>query len=96
MFNQLHNNMLSGAGSRRLYILFPLDCGVPDNLSVVDPNIRFRDMLPQQNIDRAGIKNRVYSNSVYEILENGQPVSIQSSVWGKGPAPKNSESLATG
>lgn len=73
MFNQLHNNMLSGAGSRRLYILFPLDCGVPDDLSVADPNIRFRDMLPQQNIDRAGIKNRVYSNSVYEILENGQP-----------------------
>lgn len=73
MFNQLHNNMLSGAGSRRLYILFPLDCGVPDDLSVADPNIRFRDMLPQQNTDRAGVKNRAYSNSVYELLENGQP-----------------------
>lgn len=73
MFNQLHNNMLSGAGSRRLYILFPLDCGVPDDLSVADPNIQFRDMLPQQNIDRAGTKNRAYSNSVYELLENGQP-----------------------
>lgn len=73
MFNQLHNNMLSGAGSRRLYILFPLDCGVLDDLSEADPNIRFRDMLPQQNIDRAGIKNRAYSNSVYELLENGQP-----------------------
>ncbi|XP_028618625.1 stimulator of interferon genes protein [Grammomys surdaster] len=73
VFNQLHDNMLSGAGSRRLYILFPLDCGVPDDLSVADPNIQFRDMLPQANIDRAGIKNRVYSNSVYELLENGQP-----------------------
>lgn len=73
MFNQLHNNILSGAGSRRLYILFPLNCGVPDDLSVADPNIRFRDMLPQQNADRAGVKNRVYSNSVYELLENGQP-----------------------
>lgn len=73
MFNQGHNNMLSGAGSRRLYILFPLDCGVPDDLSVADPNIRFRDMLPQQSINRAGIKNRVYSNSVYELLEDGQP-----------------------
>lgn len=73
MFNQLHNNMLSGARSRRLYILFPLDCGVPDDLSVADPNIRFRDMLPQQNTDRAGVKNRAYSNSVYELLENGQP-----------------------
>lgn len=72
-FNRLHNNMLQGAQSRRLYILFPLDCGVPDDLSVADPNIRFRDMLPQQSLDRAGIKNRVYSNSVYELLENGQP-----------------------
>ncbi|MEJ1286386.1 transmembrane protein 173 [Cricetulus griseus] len=73
MFNQRHDNLLSGAGSRRLYILFPLDCGVPDDLSVADPNIRFRDMLPQQNMNRAGIKNRVYSNSVYELLEKGQP-----------------------
>ncbi|XP_049991029.1 stimulator of interferon genes protein isoform X1 [Alexandromys fortis] len=74
MFNQQNNNMLRGAGSRRLYVLFPLDCGVPDDLSVADPNIRFRDKLPQQSMDRAGIKNRVYSNSVYELLENGQPV----------------------
>ncbi|KAL6037996.1 hypothetical protein STEG23_022689 [Scotinomys teguina] len=73
MFNQLHNNMLWGPGSRRLCILFPLDCGIPDDLSVADPNIRFRDMLPHQSIDRAGVKNRVYSNSVYELLDNGQP-----------------------
>ncbi|XP_058533785.1 stimulator of interferon genes protein isoform X1 [Ochotona princeps] len=70
-YNQLHNNTLSGMGSRRLYILFPLDCGVPDDLNMADPNIRFLHMLPQQNTDRAGIKGRVYSNSVYEILENG-------------------------
>lgn len=96
VFNQLHDNMLSGAGSRRLYILFPLDCGVPDDLSVADPNIQFRDMLPQASIDRAGIKNRVYSNSVYELLENGQPVSVQSLARGKDPSPKNPGSLATG
>nr|XP_012604522.1 stimulator of interferon genes protein isoform X2 [Microcebus murinus] len=72
-YNQLHNNMLRGAGSRRLYILFPLDCGVPDDLSVVDPNIRFLHVLPQHSADRAGVKGRVYTNSVYEILENGQP-----------------------
>ncbi|XP_016059234.1 PREDICTED: stimulator of interferon genes protein [Miniopterus natalensis] len=72
-YNQLHNNMLRGAGSHRLYILFPLDCGVPDNLNTVDPNIRFLHELPQQSIDRAGIKGRVYTNSVYELLENGRP-----------------------
>ncbi|XP_062943983.1 stimulator of interferon genes protein isoform X2 [Cynocephalus volans] len=71
-YNQFHN-MLRGAGSRRLYILLPLDCGVPDDLSVADPNIRFLDVLPQQSTDRAGIKGRVYTNSIYELLENGQP-----------------------
>lgn len=76
-FNQLHNNMLRTPGSHRLHILFPLDCGVPDNLNVVDPNIRFLNELPRQVIDRAGIKGRVYSNSIYELLENGKPVSVQ-------------------
>ncbi|XP_012583163.1 PREDICTED: stimulator of interferon genes protein isoform X2 [Condylura cristata] len=73
MYNRLHNNRLRSAGSHRLYILFPLDCGVPDDLSVADPNICFLHKLPQQSADRAGVKDRVYSNSVYEILENGQP-----------------------
>ncbi|XP_054344902.1 stimulator of interferon genes protein isoform X2 [Pongo pygmaeus] len=71
-YNQHYNNLLWGAVSQRLYILLPLDCGVPDNLSMADPNIRFLDKLPQQTADRAGIKDRVYSNSIYELLENGQ------------------------
>lgn len=75
--NRLHDNMLQGAGSQRLHILFPLDCGVPEDLSVADPNIRFLYELPQQSADRAGVKGRVYTNSVYELLENGQQVSVQ-------------------
>ncbi|XP_032013942.1 stimulator of interferon genes protein isoform X2 [Hylobates moloch] len=71
-YNQHYNNLLRGTVSQRLYILLPLDCGVPDNLSMADPNIRFLDKLPQQTADRAGIKDRVYSNSIYELLENGQ------------------------
>lgn len=73
-YNQRHNNMLQGTASHRLYILIPLDCGVPDNLSMVDPNIRFLHELPLQKADRAGIKSRVYTNSIYELLENGRPV----------------------
>lgn len=76
MYNLQHANMLRGLGSHRLHILFPLDCGVPDDLSVADPNIRFLYELPKQSADRAGIKGRVYTNSVYELLENGQPVGI--------------------
>ncbi|KAI5774356.1 unnamed protein product [Gulo gulo] len=76
MYNLQHANMLRGLGSHRLHILFPLDCGVPDDLSVADPNIRFLYELPQQSADRAGIKGRVYTNSVYELLENGQPAGI--------------------
>lgn len=74
-YNELHNNILCGPRSHRLYILFPLDCGVPDNLSVVDPNIRFLHELPSQIADRAGIIRRVYTNSVYEIWEDGEPVT---------------------
>lgn len=73
-YNQRHNNTARGAGSHKLYILFPLDCGVPDDLSEADPNIRFLHKLPEQSADRAGIKGRVYTNSIYEILENGKPV----------------------
>ncbi|XP_027462926.1 stimulator of interferon genes protein isoform X1 [Zalophus californianus] len=76
MYNQLQTNMLRGIRSHRLHILFPLDCGVPDDLSVADSNIRFLYQLPQQSADRAGIKGRVYTNSVYELLENGKPVGI--------------------
>ncbi|XP_025707919.1 stimulator of interferon genes protein [Callorhinus ursinus] len=76
MYNQLQTNMLQGIRSHRLHILFPLDCGVPDDLSVADSNIRFLYQLPQQSADRAGIKGRVYTNSVYELLENGKPVGI--------------------
>lgn len=75
-YNQLHGNTLQGVGSHRLYILFPLDCGVLDDLSAADPNIRFLHELPRQSSDRAGIKNRVYTNSVYELLEKGKPVSV--------------------
>lgn len=92
-YNQLHNNTLRGAGSHRLYILFPLDCGVPDDLSTVDPNIRFLHDLPPQHTDCAGIKGRVYKNSIYELLENGRQVSVQErgSCWeGSDLEPQNS------
>lgn len=94
-FNQLHSNMLRSVRSHRLYILFPLDCGVPDTLNVVDPNIRFLNELPQQIADRAGIKGRVYTNSIYELLENGKPVSVQEekSCWrGSDPEPQTLDS----
>ncbi|XP_058917294.1 stimulator of interferon genes protein isoform X3 [Kogia breviceps] len=76
IYNQFHNNVLRGAGSHRLHILFPLDCGVPDDLSVADPNIRFLHKLPQLSADRAGIKGRVYTNSIYELLEDGKLAGI--------------------
>lgn len=65
---------------------------MPDDLSVADPNICFLHELPQQSADRAGIKGRVYTNSVYRLLENGQPVSVQGGgCWwgGSDPEPQN-------
>ncbi|XP_006866201.1 PREDICTED: stimulator of interferon genes protein [Chrysochloris asiatica] len=76
MYNLNHKNVLQGIRSQRLYILFPLDCGVPNDLSVVDPNIRFLHQLPVHSADCAGIKGRVYTNSVYELLEHGQQAGV--------------------
>lgn len=75
-YNQIHNNILRGERSHRLYILFPLDCAVPDDLTAADRNICFLNELPQQSADRAGIKRRVYTNSVYELKENGQRAGV--------------------
>lgn len=92
-YNQRHKNVLGGIGNHRLHILFPLDCGVPDDLSVADPNIRFLHELPQQSADRAGIKGRVYTNSIYELLENGQPVGVGGggATGGGGVRPRDPE-----
>ncbi|CAG5992801.1 stimulator of interferon genes protein [Menidia menidia] len=58
---------LWGRGSKKLFILIPLDTNIPDKLEEVDDNIRFYDNLPNKELNRAGIQGRVYKHSVYRV-----------------------------
>uniref|UniRef100_A0A667ZG25 Stimulator of interferon genes protein n=1 Tax=Myripristis murdjan TaxID=586833 RepID=A0A667ZG25_9TELE len=62
-----------GRSSRKLLILIPLNANIAHKLEDEDDNIRFYDNLPNSEIDRAGVRGRVYKHSVYNIFdENGK------------------------
>nr|XP_043895740.1 stimulator of interferon genes protein [Solea senegalensis] len=62
-----------GRGSRKLLILIPLNANISHKLEDEDDNIRFYDNLPNNEIDRAGVRGRVYKHSVYRVLgEDGK------------------------
>ncbi|GAA6224272.1 stimulator of interferon [Lates japonicus] len=62
-----------GRGSRKLLILIPLNANISHKLEDEDSNIHFYDNLPNKEIDRAGVRSRVYKHSVYRVLdENGK------------------------
>ncbi|XP_041800068.1 stimulator of interferon genes protein [Chelmon rostratus] len=56
-------------GSRRLLILIPINANISHKLENEDSNIRFYDNLPNNEIDRAGVRGRVYKHSVYIVLD---------------------------
>ncbi|XP_071783273.1 stimulator of interferon genes protein [Centroberyx gerrardi] len=58
-----------GRGSRKLLILVPLNANIAHKLEDEDNNIRFHDNLPNTEIDRAGVRGRVYKHSVYSVLD---------------------------
>lgn len=62
-----------GRGSKKLLILIPVNANIAHKMEDEDDNIRFYDNLPNNEIDRAGVRGRVYKHSVYRILdENGK------------------------
>lgn len=58
-----------GRSSRKLLILIPLNANIAHKLEDEDDNIRFYDNLPNNEIDRAGVRGRVYKHSVYNIFD---------------------------
>ncbi|KAI3351990.1 hypothetical protein L3Q82_020812 [Scortum barcoo] len=58
-----------GRGSRKLLILIPLNANISHKLEDEDDNIKFYDNLPNNEIDRAGVRGRVYRHSVYRVLD---------------------------
>ncbi|XP_030594879.1 stimulator of interferon genes protein [Archocentrus centrarchus] len=67
------NNTSWGRGSRKLLILVPLNANISHKLEDEDDNIQFYDNLPNNEIDRAGVRGRVYKHSVYSVMDqNGK------------------------
>ncbi|KAM3613141.1 uncharacterized protein V6R79_021243 [Siganus canaliculatus] len=62
-----HNRLSWGRGSRKLLILIPLDANISHKLEDEDDNISFYDNLPNTELDRAGVRGRVYKHSVYTV-----------------------------
>ncbi|XP_041845558.1 stimulator of interferon genes protein [Melanotaenia boesemani] len=62
-----HQTPLWSRGSKKLLILIPLDSNIPDKLEDEDNNIYFYDNLPNNEMNRAGIRGRVYKHSVYRV-----------------------------
>ncbi|XP_075993987.1 stimulator of interferon genes protein-like isoform X2 [Genypterus blacodes] len=58
-----------GRGSRKLLILIPLNANISQKLENEDDNISFYDNLPNVEMDRAGVRGRVFKHSVYTILD---------------------------
>ncbi|XP_063344015.1 stimulator of interferon genes protein [Pelmatolapia mariae] len=68
------NNISWGRGSRKLLILIPLNANISHKLEDEDENIQFYDNLPNNEIDRAGVRGRVYKHSVYRIMDENRKV----------------------
>uniref|UniRef100_A0A8C6K9S5 Stimulator of interferon genes protein n=1 Tax=Nothobranchius furzeri TaxID=105023 RepID=A0A8C6K9S5_NOTFU len=56
-------------GSRKLLILVPLSANISHKLEDEDDNISFLENLPNNEIDRAGVRGRVYKHSVYRVKD---------------------------
>ncbi|XP_064181906.1 stimulator of interferon genes protein [Anguilla rostrata] len=66
---QGNREILRHRHSWRLHILIPLSAFIPDKLEEADQCVRFHDNLPEIAIDRAGVRRRIYKNSVYRVLD---------------------------
>nr|XP_020451022.1 stimulator of interferon genes protein [Monopterus albus] len=56
-------------GSKKLLILIPLNASISDKLEDQDDRICFYDNLPNNEINRAGVRGRVYKHSVYRVQD---------------------------
>ncbi|KAI1898492.1 hypothetical protein AGOR_G00072910 [Albula goreensis] len=68
--DQNNSNILRYRDSWRLHILVPLSAFIPDKIEEADRNVHFLHNLPDIVINRAGVRNRVYKHSMYEVLDH--------------------------
>ncbi|XP_036417683.1 stimulator of interferon genes protein [Colossoma macropomum] len=60
--------------SVRLHILLPLSAAAATRLEEVDRNVLFHNNLPELQLDRAGVRGRVYKHSIYKITDQNKEV----------------------
>ncbi|KAI4880464.1 hypothetical protein NFI96_032740 [Prochilodus magdalenae] len=58
--------------SVRLHILLPLSAAATAKLEEVDRNVLFHQNLPELQLDRAGVRRRVYKHSIYKITDQNE------------------------
>uniref|UniRef100_A0A8B9GXK8 Stimulator of interferon genes protein n=1 Tax=Astyanax mexicanus TaxID=7994 RepID=A0A8B9GXK8_ASTMX len=58
--------------SARLHILLPLSAAATARLEEVDRNVQYHKNLPDLQLDRAGVRGRVYKHSIYKITDQNQ------------------------
>ncbi|XP_017564639.1 stimulator of interferon genes protein [Pygocentrus nattereri] len=58
--------------SVRLHILLPLSAAATTRLEEVDRNVLFHQNLPELQLDRAGVRRRVYKHSIYKITDQNK------------------------
>lgn len=64
--------------SSRLHILLPLSAAAPAKIEEEDRNVLFHQNLPEMQLDRAGVRKRVYKHSIYKITDHEQAVRSKS------------------
>ncbi|XP_054890254.1 stimulator of interferon genes protein [Poeciliopsis prolifica] len=68
-FRGSHRDSLWGPGSQKLLILIPLNANISHKLEDEDSHIEFYKSLPNTELDRAGVRGRVYKHSVYRVKD---------------------------
>ncbi|KAK2834213.1 hypothetical protein Q7C36_014914 [Tachysurus vachellii] len=58
--------------SSRLHILLPLSAKAPAKIEEEDHNVLFHQNLPEMQLNRAGVRKRVYKHSIYKITDHEQ------------------------
>ncbi|XP_043983382.1 stimulator of interferon genes protein isoform X2 [Gambusia affinis] len=64
-----HRDSFWARGCQKLLILIPLNANISHKLEDEDGNIQFYDSLPNSELDRAGVRGRVYKHSVYRVKD---------------------------
>lgn len=74
-FRASHHDSFWGRGSQKLLVLIPLNANISHRLEDEDDHIQFYDSLPNSELDRAGVRGRIYKHSVYRVKDGSGKVN---------------------